>query len=126
MLLDHLPYVNRKTAWVRPVLVAEIKFAGWTKEVIMRAPILLRFREDKNPEDCVIEADQPVAINSNIIGEEYVKQAMPAVKVNLSNLDKVYWKATGDHGIITKGDLINYYDSMSNHICLTLWTGPLS
>ena len=56
MLLDHLPYVNRKTAWVRPVPVAEIKFAGWTKEVIMRAPILLRFREEIIHEDCVIEA----------------------------------------------------------------------
>ena len=85
---------------------------------------MLRFREDKNPEDWVNEADQPVAINSNIKGEECVKQAMPAVKVNLSNLDKVYWKATGDHGIITKGDLINYYDSMSNHICPNLRTGP--
>ena len=87
------------------------------------SPILLRFREDKNPEDWAIEADQPVAIDSNIKGEECVKQAMPAVKVNLSNLDKVYWNATGDHGIITKGDLINYYDSMSNHICPTLRTG---
>ena len=30
------------------------------------------------------------------------------MKVNLSNLDKLYWKATKDHGIITKADLINY------------------
>ena len=59
MPIDHLPYMNRQTTWVKPVLVAEVKFAGWTKEGIMRAPIFLRLREDKNPEDSVIEANQP-------------------------------------------------------------------
>jgi len=126
MPIDHLPYMNRQTTWVKPVLVAEIKCAGWTKEGIMRAPIFLRFLEDKNPEDCVIEADQPVAINSNIERKEYFEQAMPSVKVNLSNLDKVYWKATEDHGIITKGDLINYYDSMSSLVLPHLKDRPLS
>jgi bifunctional non-homologous end joining protein LigD len=51
---------------------------------------------------------------------------MPSVKVNLSNLDKVYWKATKDHGIITKGDLINYYDSMSSLVLPHLKDRPLS
>jgi len=41
----------------------------------MRAPIFLRLREDKNPEDCVIEADQPVEIKSDIEGDEYIEQA---------------------------------------------------
>jgi bifunctional non-homologous end joining protein LigD len=126
MPIDHLPYMNRQTTWVKPVLVAEVKFAGWTKEGIMRAPIFLRFREDKNPEDCVIEADQPVSIKSNIERKEYNEQSMPSVKVNLSNLDKVYWKATGDHGIITKGDLINYYDSISSLVLPHLKDRPLS
>ena len=126
MPIDHLPYMNRQTTWVKPVLVAEVKFAGWTKEGIMRAPIFLRFREDKNPEDCVIEADQPVVIKSDIEGDEHIEQAMPSVKVNLSNLDKVYWKATGDHGIITKGDLINYYDFMSSVVLPHLKDRPLS
>jgi bifunctional non-homologous end joining protein LigD len=126
MPIDHLPYMNRPTTWVKPVLVAEVKFAGWTKEGIMRAPIFLRLREDKNPEDCVIRADQPVAIKSDIEGDEYIEHALPSVKVDLSNLDKVYWKATGDHGIITKGDLINYYDSMSSLVLPHLKDRPLS
>jgi len=125
MPIDPLPYMNRQTTWVKPVLVAEIKCAVLTKEGIIRAPIFLRFCEDKNPEDCVIEADQPVAIKSDIEGDEYIEQAMPSVNVNLSNLDKVYWKATGDHGIITKGDLINYYDSMSSLVLPHLKDRPL-
>ncbi len=130
MPIDYLPYMNRQTTWVKPVLVAEIKFAGWTKEGIMRAPIFLRLREDKNPEECVIEADQRIAIKS-IIKDDYsatnaTEQAMSLVKVDLTNLDKVYWKATQDHGIITKGDLINYYDSVSRLILPHLKDRPLS
>ncbi len=131
MPIDYLPYMNRQTTWVKPVLVAEVKFAGWTKEGIMRAPIFLRFREDKNPEECVIEADQPVAIKSNIKDNDPLSinaadQAEPSLKVDLTNLDKVYWKATADHGIITKGDLIDYYDSMSKLVLPHLKDRPLS
>lgn len=42
-----IPYTNREPVWIRPEIVAEIKFTGWTKEKIMRSPIFLRFREDK-------------------------------------------------------------------------------
>ena len=54
MPVKFLPYKNRVTTWVKPVLVAEIKFAQWTEEGIMRAPIFLRFRSDKRPEECTL------------------------------------------------------------------------
>ena len=61
MPIENLPYKNRDTVWVEPVFVAEIKFTGWTKDGIMRAPIFLRFRDDKSPEECILEADQPLS-----------------------------------------------------------------
>ena len=47
----------RKVFWVRPELVAEIKFGEWTHEreqagPKLRAPVFLGLREDRNPEDC--------------------------------------------------------------------------
>ena len=42
--IDYVPYTNRDPTWIRPELVAEIKFSDWTEEKIMRAPIFLRFR----------------------------------------------------------------------------------
>jgi bifunctional non-homologous end joining protein LigD len=126
MPIDHLPYMNRQTTWVKPVLVAEVKLAGWSNEGIMRAPIFLRFREDKNPEECVIEADQSIAIKYNIENDDSTEQAISSARVDFSNLDKVYWNATRDHGKITKGDLINYYDSMSKLILPHLRDRPLS
>ena len=51
---------TRKPHWVKPELVAEIKFSEWTHEgerggVKMRAPIYQGLRFDKKPRECVFE-----------------------------------------------------------------------
>ncbi len=48
----------RKAHWVKPELVAEIKFSEWTHETAggglkLRAPVFLGLRQDKNPKECV-------------------------------------------------------------------------
>ena len=50
----------RKVHFVRPELVAEIKFAEWTHETAeggmkLRAPVFLGLRFDKRPEECKLE-----------------------------------------------------------------------
>jgi bifunctional non-homologous end joining protein LigD len=55
--IDVIPYTNGKPTWIRPQLVAEIKFDNWTNEKLLRAPIFQRFREDKSPEDCTIQVE---------------------------------------------------------------------
>ena len=60
--IDNIPYTNRQTTWVKPVLVVEIKFDGWTDEKIVRDPIFLRFREDKNLQECIIEENYKTAL----------------------------------------------------------------
>jgi bifunctional non-homologous end joining protein LigD len=41
--------------WVRPELVCEVSFLMLTKDLIMRAPVFLRLREDKRPGECILE-----------------------------------------------------------------------
>ncbi len=38
--------------WIRPVLVAQIAFAEWTKEGRLRQPAFLGLRDDKKPSEC--------------------------------------------------------------------------
>src|SRR5580704_3927884 len=53
----------RKVYWVKPELVAEIEFAEWTDGASagsgpkLRAPVFLGLRDDKDPEDCVLERE---------------------------------------------------------------------
>jgi bifunctional non-homologous end joining protein LigD len=45
------------TTWVKPKLVAEVKFTEWTSAGEMRHPAFLGLREDKNPEDVILEKE---------------------------------------------------------------------
>jgi bifunctional non-homologous end joining protein LigD len=50
----------RKVCWVRPELVAEIEYGEWTGgrdggSPKLRAPVFLGLRDDKEPEECVLE-----------------------------------------------------------------------
>ena len=45
------------TTWVKPKLVAEVKFTEWTKAGEMRHPVYLGLREDKRPEDVILEEE---------------------------------------------------------------------
>ncbi len=52
----------RTVHWVKPELVAEIKFSEWTHEsaeggMKLRAPVFLRLREDKDPKECLLKAE---------------------------------------------------------------------
>jgi bifunctional non-homologous end joining protein LigD len=55
-----VPKTNEKVQWIRPSLVAEVEFAEWTDDGIMRHPIFVGLRPDKSPRDCVRETGQPV------------------------------------------------------------------
>jgi len=47
------------TTWVRPSLVAEVKFAEWTSKGELRQPVDLGLRADKRAKDVVRERKRP-------------------------------------------------------------------
>lgn len=135
--IDNVPYLNRRTMWLKPVNVAEVKFDAWTPDGILRAPVFMRLREDKKPEECVIEADKPIKDLSNVGNEpKFMKPkglARPqnnisrhSDKIAITNTNKVYWKATKTHPAFVKGDLIDYYEKISHAILPHLEDRPLS
>ena len=49
------PKIKDKVHWVKPRLVAEVKFAEWTIDNLMRQPVFLGLRVDKSPLDVRME-----------------------------------------------------------------------
>jgi bifunctional non-homologous end joining protein LigD len=80
---------------VRPRRVVEVRYKEMTEDGLLRAPVFLRFRDDKTPADCA-RPGSPAPLPSN-------------GKFEPSNLDKVFWPDDG----YTKGDLIDYYRAIS-------------
>lgn len=50
-----IPQTNEPVQWVKPKLVAQVKFAEWTAERRLRQPIFLGLRDDKKAEECTFE-----------------------------------------------------------------------
>jgi bifunctional non-homologous end joining protein LigD len=55
-VLGITPSMMRKMHWVNPVFVCEIKFAEWTRDGKLRAPVFLGLREDKKASDVARDA----------------------------------------------------------------------
>lgn len=51
------PATNSPATWVRPELVCEVAFTGWTADGVMRHPVFLRLREDKDAREVVREEE---------------------------------------------------------------------
>jgi len=43
---------GREPIWIKPKLICEVKFMNLSEDLVMRAPVFLRLREDKLPEEC--------------------------------------------------------------------------
>jgi bifunctional non-homologous end joining protein LigD len=97
--------------WVQPKLVAEVRYREWTDEDLLRHPVFLRFREDKDPGECThpaLEGSGHAGDREEVIAE--VEPERPAEpEVTFSNLDKVFWPEEG----YTKGDLVDYYRAVA-------------
>jgi bifunctional non-homologous end joining protein LigD len=48
---------ERQASWVKPKLIAEVRFTEWTEAGEMRHPAFLGLREDKKPENVVMEKE---------------------------------------------------------------------
>jgi bifunctional non-homologous end joining protein LigD len=51
------PRTNEPAHWVRPAIVAEVKFNEWTADGKLRQPVFLGLRDDKSPREVVREPE---------------------------------------------------------------------
>jgi bifunctional non-homologous end joining protein LigD len=128
---------NEAAHWVRPDLVAQVKFTEWTADRKLRHPVYLGLRDDKSADAVVAPPEfRPMAANAlspalqdlldQLSALETAKKdgvlVLPGgARVKATNLSKVFWpplRAAGASGPpnkqgITKGDLFRYYVQVS-------------
>jgi bifunctional non-homologous end joining protein LigD len=108
-----VPPEVRKSTWLHPQLVCDVRFTEWTSDRKLRAPIFLGLRDDIDPEQCRLEDSLP---------EKPAASGKPdARRIEFTNLDKVLWPEDG----FTKGDLIQYYDRIAPYLIPHLLDRPL-
>jgi bifunctional non-homologous end joining protein LigD len=112
--------------WVKPELVAEVRYKEITDDHLLRQPVFLRFRDDKKPEECVIPGggrseEEGVGEEPEVVGTPPSSLVPPPHEVKFTNLSKVFWPAEG----YTKGDLIEYYRAVSPWMLPYLADRPL-
>ena len=95
--------------WVEPKLVVEVRYKEITPDGLLRQPVFMRFRDDKEPKDCVIQGDGRREMDDTEAPESPSPISPLPREVVFSNLDKVFWRDDG----YTKGDLIDYYRAIS-------------
>ncbi len=112
--------------WVKPELVAEIEFAGWTGDGHLRQASFKALREDKPAGDIVAEgaqAAEAVAADASVqaAGDPPAPAPSKAVVgggtvvlgVSISNPAKALWPAHEDQAPVTKIELARYIEAVS-------------
>lgn len=121
---EKVPKTNAPATWLKPELVCEIKFSEITKDGIFRHPVYLRLREDKEVNDMKEKTDITDGAKADNADKKEKKAAAPKkapvkkqkevenIPLKLTNQDKIYFPESG----YTKGDVVNYYQSVADYI----------
>lgn len=101
---------ERNIYWIKPELVAEIKFSEWTADQILRAPVFLGLRNDKKSWEIVIE--KATSLSKTNYKEKVV---LTHPKKILFSLEK-----------ITKQMIADYYELVADLMLPHISDRPLS
>ena len=146
------PFANRVVSneaphWLRPDLLCEVKFIEWTDDGLLRQPVYLGLRDDKDSASVVREtaakapasrAPRPsrspvkgTAASSSALIEKLAElerakrdgeiELSDGHRLRVTNLAKVLWPAIG----ATKGELLRYYAEVAPLILPAVDDRPL-
>lgn len=121
------PRKSRGVHWLKPELVAEIEFAGWTGDGNIRQAAFKGLRQDKDAREVRAELPALTSVAQPATAKAAVKSgkvaaARPAktpdkkanevMGVVISNPEKAMWPDAGDGDPVTKLDLARYYEAV--------------
>ncbi|CDZ31047.1 DNA ligase D [Neorhizobium galegae] len=114
------PKKDPNIVWVKPELVAEIQFAGWTADGLVRQAAFKGMREDKPAAE--VEAEKPASpAKTDTPTPAVTKPSRPSrgknakaevMGVMISSPDKPLWPDANDGEPVTKEDLARYHEAV--------------
>ncbi len=106
------PKKTRDVHWLKPELVAEIEFAGWTDGGNIRQAAFKGLRQDKPARE--VEAEKPTVIKvvKPVSSKSSATKSGEVMGVAISNPDKKLWPDGGDGKGVTKLDLARYFEAV--------------
>lgn len=131
---DKSPFANpiedklrRRVHWVRPALVAQVEFTGWTNDGLLRHPSFTGLREDKDASEVHIERPKHIdAIletkkNSSGVEASSLEGEDRIEGVRLTHADRILYPEQD----VTKRDLAAYYANVADWILPHLRGRPI-
>ncbi|MBD8083791.1 DNA ligase D [Chryseobacterium sp. GCR10] len=133
---ETVPKTNMPVTWTKPELVCEIKFSEITKDGMFRHPVFVAIREDKEAKEISNSVKKSVqktsksktmttkksTENTEDASEKDSEITLNRHKIKLTNQDKIYFPKDK----ISKGDVVDYYQSVAEYILPHLKNRPLS
>jgi bifunctional non-homologous end joining protein LigD len=115
------PKNERGVNWLKPELVAEIEFAGWTGDGMVRQAAFKGLRADKPASE--VEAETPRKTKKLATPKPgkpkkgaTAKDSAVVMNIPISHPDKALWPDAGDDEPVTKLDLARYYEAVGDWI----------
>ena len=135
---ENAPSGGRDVHWLKPELVVEIEFAGFTGAGMVRQASFKGLRRDKSADE--VEAETPQ--KTELAAPKTKRRAKKAAKktaskstasksadvmgVALSHPDKALWPDAGDDEPVTKHDLADYFEAIGDWMMPHLKGRPCS
>lgn len=133
---ETIPKTNMPVTWTKPELVCEIKYSEITKDGMFRHPVFVAIREDKdakeisnsitkNTQKTTKSKSMKTKKNTENTEDEFENDS--EIKLNrhtikLTNQNKIYFPQDE----VSKGDIVEYYQSVAEYILPHLKNRPLS
>ena len=137
---------NPDFRWVRAQMVARVKFAQWTEDARLRAPVFTGLRSDidakgvsrdlqedvpseegglQRPSD-LLEAEGAAVLEQLSSDRDSLILELGGYRISLTNLNKPLWPAAEDRAPVTKRDMIRYYVRVGPALIRHLGHRPLT